>query len=189
METDDTIHRARQGDESAWRKLMHKHQHVIFRLAYLILGDPDEADDVAQETFIRAHDSFESFEAEKPLRPWLYRIAANLAYNHRRSIGRRWEALKRFGRVKPDKEENPEKLSIKQIQAQNLREAVTQLKRTDQMVIYYYYFLGLSVDETAHVLEVAPGTVKSRLHRARNRLQGLIKREYPFLLEKDIRNE
>lgn len=183
------IRQAREGDESAWRNIIQEHQQVIFRLAYLILGDPDEAEDVAQETFIRAHDSFESFDAGKPLRPWLYRIAANLAYNHRRSWGRRWEALKRMGRNRPDREENPEELSIRQIQARQLREAVARLKKTDQMVIYYYYFLGLSVDETAHVLEVAPGTVKSRLHRARNRLQGLIKREYPSLLEKDIRNE
>ena len=88
---------ARQGDAFAWERLVGEHQQPVFRLAYLLLGDPDEAQDVAQETFIRAYHALHRFDNERPLRPWLLRIAANLAYNRQRSLRRYLAALKRLG--------------------------------------------------------------------------------------------
>jgi RNA polymerase sigma-70 factor (ECF subfamily) len=182
LNSSETIRRARLRDESAWNDLVHQHQEAIFRLAYLILGNADDAKDIAQEAFIRAYDNFESFDSDKPLRPWLYRIASNLAYNHRRSAGRRWAALQRFRRSRSDNPPRlPEVLSIEQSEAKNLRDAVARLKRADQEIIYLRYFMDLSVDETANSLGIASGTVKSRQHRALKRLQGVIQREYPDL--------
>lgn len=182
MNSSELIQRARLRDESAWNDLVHQHQEAIFRLVYLILGNADDARDVTQDTFIRAYDNFERFESDKPLRPWLYRIASNLAYNHHRSAGRRWATLQRFERTQSESAPQlPEVLSIEQTEAQNLRDAVARLKRVDQEIIYLRYFLHLSVDETANSLGIAPGTVKSRQHRALKRLQGVIQRDYPDL--------
>jgi DNA-directed RNA polymerase specialized sigma24 family protein len=77
----DLIQEARQGDGAAWEALMRLHQQPVYRFAYLMLGDPDEAEDAAQETFIRAFRSLDRFDLSRPLRPWLLSIAANLSKN------------------------------------------------------------------------------------------------------------
>jgi RNA polymerase sigma-70 factor (ECF subfamily) len=177
----DLIQRARQGDELAWADLVRQHQTAIFRLAYLLLGDPDDAEDAAQEAFIRAYRALESFDTSRPLRPWLLRITANLAHNRQRSLGRYWAALKRFGRLQDEGTLHPEARSQQSFQAQTLRDAVSRLKQSDQEVIYLRYFLNLSVEETAQAIDAAPGTVKSRSHRALKRLRALIEHRYPSL--------
>jgi RNA polymerase sigma-70 factor (ECF subfamily) len=158
-----------------------QHQTAIFRLAYLLVGDPDDAEDVAQEAFIRAYHALDSFDTSRPMRPWLLRITANLAHNRQRALGRYWAALKRLGRSQERPTQHPEARSQHAIQAETLREAVSRLKPADQEVIYLRYFLDLSVEEAAQAIGTAPGTVKSRSHRALNRLRGLIERQYPSL--------
>jgi RNA polymerase sigma factor (sigma-70 family) len=106
LEEIDLIKRARQGDQAVWITLVGEHQEAIFRLAYLILGDPDDAKDIAQETFMRAFRSLDSFDEHRPLKPWLLRIATNLSRNQRRASGRYWAALTRFGRREIDEKRN-----------------------------------------------------------------------------------
>jgi len=160
---------------------MRAHQEPVFRLAYLLLGDPDEAEDIAQETFLRAYKALDRFDTERPLRPWLLRIASNLAHNHHRSIGRYLAALTRFAQQDPD--------SIKQTtlkpedDSHTLWQAVKKLTRPFQEVIYLRYFLDMSESEMAETLDTPAGTVKSRLHRALSKLRGIIERDYPELKE------
>ncbi|MBV9786854.1 MAG: hypothetical protein JOZ51_01680, partial [Chloroflexi bacterium] len=71
VDQSDLIVRAQQGDGTAWEHLVRQHQDAVFRLAYLLLGDADDADDVAQETFIRAFGALDRFDPSRPLRPWL----------------------------------------------------------------------------------------------------------------------
>src|SRR3954471_20314880 len=97
----ELIARARQGSDPAWQALVGMHQTAIFRLAYLLLGDTDEAADVAQEAFIRAFHALARFDITRPLRPWLLRIAPNLAHNRRRSVRRYLAALRRQLAVAP----------------------------------------------------------------------------------------
>ena len=85
--------------KSPGRALVRAHQTPVFRLAYLLLGSADEAEDVTQETFIRAYRSLGRFDTSRPLRPWLFKIAANLAHNQRRSMGRYLAALGRLFQV------------------------------------------------------------------------------------------
>lgn len=165
----DLISRARQGDETAYEMLVQEHQEAVFRLAYLLLGDPGDADDVAQETFIHAFKALDRFDTTRPVRPWLLRIASNLASNRRRAMRRYLSALERMVRADPDalasKEDSPK------WDAQALWQAVRQLERADQEIIYLRYFLELSELEIAETLGIAQGTVKSRLHRALGRLR------------------
>lgn len=173
----DLVRQARGGDEQAWESIVTDHRQAVFRLAYLTLGDPDEAEDVAQEVFIRAIRYLKRFDGTRPLRPWLLRIASNLARNRRRSIGRYWRALQRAGR-----EANPQP-ELELEGARLLWRAVQRLAHTDQQCIYLRYFLELSEREMAEALKVAPGTVKSRLHRALRRLRGVIEKDFPELQE------
>lgn len=170
---------ARQGDGYAWERLVGEHQQPVFRLAYLLLGDPDEAQDTAQETFIRAYHALDRFDAQRPLRPWLLRIAANLAYNRQRSLRRYLAALKRLAQDQPHT--SPAASQANQGGEQLLGEAVGRLKWQHREAIYLRYFLAMSEVEMADALGIAPGTVKSRLHRALDSLRKLIEQEYPYL--------
>jgi RNA polymerase sigma-70 factor (ECF subfamily) len=175
------IQHARQGDETAWESLVRDHQEPIFRFAYLFLHDADEAQDVAQEAFIRAYHHLDGFDTSRPLRPWLLSITANLARNRRRSLGRYWAALTRWFKSKPAPDAGVEALSSHHFQKQSMWEAIRGLGQSDQEIIYLRYFLDFSVSETAEILQVADGTVKSRLHRALGRLKAVIERDYPGL--------
>lgn len=160
------VQRARAGDEAAWVMIMRNHETAVFRLAYLMLGNGDaaEADDIAQETFIRAYRKLQRFEVGRELRPWLLSIAANLARNRRRSAGRYWGAMQRWlNQRAPELHAPPPELDEA---AQMLWQAVQTLKPEAQQAIYLRYFLELSEAETANILGVAIGTVKSRTHRA-----------------------
>lgn len=176
------IEDARQGDEAAWEALVRTYQEPVFRLAYLFLGDPDEAEDAAQETFLRAFRALARFDASRPLRPWLLQIVANLARNRRRSVGRYWAALQRqFVKETPTTYPDVEAYANTRLQSTRLWEAVRRLRDEDQQMIYLRFFLELPVGEAADAAGVAEGTVKSRTSRALGRLRAVIEREFPDL--------
>ena len=177
------IRHAVSGDAAAWEPLVLAHQEAVFRLAYLILGDPDDAADVAQEAFLRAWNHIKRFDTTRPLRPWLLSIVTNLARNRYRSAGRYLATLTRAFRNVPAPV-NIEEKSAQHLEARELWKAVQSLSMPDQQIVYLRYFLDLSVNETAQVLQVAEGTVKSRLSRALERLRGIIKQEFPVLADR-----
>lgn len=179
----DLIRGAAQGDQDAYETLVRRYEEPVFRLAYLIVGDPDDAKDIAQETFIRAYHHLHRFDPERPLRPWLLQIAKNLARNRQRALGRYVAALSRAFSTAPLADHSAEAEHARQGETQALWDAIRQLARQDQEIIYLRYFLELSVDETASVLNIQPGTVKSRLSRALRRLRGIVQEDFPLLYE------
>jgi len=177
------ILKARRGDNAAWAELMRRHQQSVFRLAYLLLGDAAEAEDAAQDCLIRAYRSLHRFDESRPLRPWLLRIVSNLASNRRRSLARYWAALQKAARAEPQSGSQMPHSSEAAEKAKNLWNAVERLPVRMQKVLYLRYFLELSVEETSAALALPEGTVKSQTHRALNRLQEIISRDFPFLEE------
>jgi RNA polymerase sigma factor (sigma-70 family) len=174
---------AANGDAAAWEPLVLANQEAVFRLAYLLIGDPDDAEDVAQETFLRAWNHLGRFDQTRPLRPWLLSIAANLARNRRRSAGRYVAALTRAFRNEQPNQPGVEEKNVQHTDASDLWKAVQTLSTADQQIVYLRYFLELSVAETAGVLQIAEGTVKSRLNRALEKLRAVIDRDFPVLSE------
>jgi len=176
--------RARQGDELAWSWLVAQHQEAVFRLAYLIAGDAADAEDVAQSVFIRAYLKLDQYDDSRPLRPWLLGITANQARNKRRSIGRYWHMVGRF--LDAHRAETVTEPPADRADAAPLWQAVRRLPEASRSVIYLRYFLDLSEAETAEALNIAPGTVKSRAHRALKKLRRIIEEEYPELADERI---
>lgn len=170
---------ARAGDEGAWETLMRAHQEPVFRLAYLITENAADADDVAQDAFVRAFLKLDQYDETRPLRPWLLGITANLARNRRRSLGRYWRAVQRFWQA--NREETAVSPVADRSDAALLRQAVRKLPASAQEIIYLRYFLQLSEAETAETLAIARGTVKSRAHRALQKLRRILEEEYPEL--------
>ena len=182
MEEAALVRHAVNGDAAAWESLVEIHQEAVFRLAYLLLGDPDDAKDIAQEAFLRAWRHLRRFDTTRPLRPWLLSIAANLARNRRRSAGRYLTALMRSFREEPVMERIEDR-SARDLQARELWKAVQRLNVLDQQIVYLRYFLELPVAETAEILHVPEGTVKSRLSRALEKLRNIIQQDFPLLSE------
>jgi len=170
-----------RGDPAAWEALVRGHQEAVFRMAYLLLGDPDDAQDAAQEAFLRAYASLPRFDVHRPLRPWLLRIVTNVARNRQRSVGRYFAALTRYARSDPEAliQRAPEQPA----DTAALWRAVRRLPADFQQAIYLRYFLEMSESEIAATMQVPPGTVKSRLNRGLTRLRQIIQRDFPELKE------
>ena len=165
------VRRARAGDREAFGVLVTRHQRAALRTAFAIGGSESEAEDVTQEAFVKAFRSLRRFEEGRPLRPWLMQIVANEARNRRRSRGRRERLAVRAASVGGGPSGSTEDLALGEVTAGELRAALARLDDRDRTVIALRYFAGLSEAETAAALEVPPGTVKSRLSRALDRLR------------------
>jgi RNA polymerase sigma-70 factor (ECF subfamily) len=163
---------SRAGDHEAFAALVRRHAEVAFRAAYVVLGDADAAADAAQEGFIAMHSALGRFRAGEPVRPWLLTIVGNRARNLRRGAGRRVAAELRgeVARPRPAEPSAEQEAAGRERRARVLA-AVNALAPEDRAVIACRYYLDLSEAETAALLAVAPGTVKSRLFRARERLR------------------
>jgi RNA polymerase sigma factor (sigma-70 family) len=162
---------ARAGDVGAYEELVRRYAAAAVRLAHAVCGSATEADDAVQEAFVKAFHSLHRFRADAPLRPWLMRIVANEAKNRRRSSGRRARlAVVAAGR-RSDAPAGPEDAAISTAESRAVLAAVAALPERDREVISYRYFAGLSERETAEAIGCPPGTVKSRLARALERLR------------------
>jgi RNA polymerase sigma factor (sigma-70 family) len=168
----ELVSRARHGDADAYGALVAAHQEMTYRTAYLVLGDAAEAQDAAQEAFVRAFRALGRFREGEPFRPWLLRIAVNAARNRRRSAGRRRGLELRVGASLPrDAVAQSAEASVLAAERRTaLVEAVNDLSADDRLVIGARYFLDLAEAEIAALLGIPRGTVKSRLSRARGRL-------------------
>jgi RNA polymerase sigma factor (sigma-70 family) len=169
----DLVEAARRGDGVAFAELVRAHQEIAFRTAYLITRNAADAEDAAQDGFVKAYYALPRFRRGAPLRPWLLRIVANEARNRRRSEGRRQAlALRAADRVPSgDAAPSPEGQAVAADERARLLEALEELPDDQRLTVACRYLLDLSEEETAAALGVRRGTVKSRLARALERLR------------------
>lgn len=172
---DTTLIRAAQGgDVAAYEELVRRYQDVAFRCAYLVLRSADDANDVTQDAFIRAHAALPGFHSEAAFRPWLLAIVGNQARNHRRARGRR-EALALRAADGSDRwAPSPEAGVLDAERRRRLLAAIEGLRDEDRQVITLRWFAELNEAEMAALLDRPPGTVKSRLSRAMQRLRAAL---------------
>jgi RNA polymerase sigma-70 factor (ECF subfamily) len=165
----ELIVRAKQHDQDAIEQLVRRYQDVAFRVACVITGDADEAQDATQTGYIKALQALPTFRIDAPFRPWLLRIVANEAKNRVRSSVRRAAAPldERLISLEP----TPHELAERDERQRELLDTIRTLGPEDQQIIAYRYFLDLSESEMAELLDCPRGTVKSRLSRATSRLR------------------
>ncbi|OGO54105.1 MAG: hypothetical protein A2V84_02145 [Chloroflexi bacterium RBG_16_70_13] len=166
------IERACAGEVMAYEELVRRYQDVAVRTAHVIAPAAD-ADDAAQEAFVKAWIALPRFRAGAPFRPWLLQIVANEARNRRRSAGRREGLAIRATADRPsdDAAPSPETAALVAERRAHLLAAINRLRDDDREIIAARYFLELSEAEAADVLRIPRGTVKSRLSRALGRLR------------------
>lgn len=168
----ELVRRAQRGDVGAYEIIVARHQETAFRTAYLITRNAADAEDATQEAFVKAYAALGRFDVARALRPWLLRIVINEARNRRRAEGRREHlAARAAAQVSGEAAPSSETAALRSVETEVLRGAVTALPERDRMLIYLRYFLDLSEEETAVVLGVRRGTVKSRTARTLARLR------------------
>lgn len=170
----DLIRTAQKGDGRAFGEIVRRYQRAVYRVAYGLTRSPSDADDLAQETFVRAYQALSRFRVGEPLYPWLARIATNLAFSlHRRrrrrpetSIEPLVEAGRQWGIDADPADEMAERERHR-----HLEQAFETLKPEHQAVLVLRAIQDLSYEEIAATLKVPVGTVMSRLSRARAELK------------------
>ena len=173
---------AQDGDREAFGWLVERYQRVAYRAAYLVVRDETAAEEVAQDGFVRAFRSLHRFRAEEPFRPWLLQIVSNLARNELRARGRRRGLLGRLLRGDaPPTDPGPAPAHEAGARAEALLTAIAELSAEDQEVLHLRYYLELPEREIAAAIGQRPGTVKSRLSRAKERLRATIDEHYAGL--------
>lgn len=172
------VRRAQAGDRDAFSMIARRYLPRVYRVAYRVVRNHEDASDVAQETLIRAYGSLDRFDAGRPVFPWLYQIARNLSLNRIERVRRRETGLS-----EPDAlsgaYEGPEEAVVGASEAQRIREAVGMLNEQHRQVIELNHFRECSYQEIADTLGIPIGTVMSRLYHARRHLRQLLESEQP----------
>ena len=153
---------------------MRRYQRRVYAVAYRICRRSDVAEDVAQETFLRAYRALDRFEVGRPFGPWVVRIAANLAINRKRSPREREQALPEGHAETPAVSPDPLGRLLETEAGAVLEKAVGELPEEQRAVFVLRIYEDLSYQEIAEALGVADGTVMSRLSRARARLRTVL---------------
>jgi len=177
----ELIERCLAGDAAAFEPLVERYRQRVWRLAYQILRDREEAWDCAQEAFVRAYHSLPSFRGQSAFYTWLFRITVNVATDRHRARGAQARAFgaervpeEEWRRVTPDPGAGPDKAAVQSEQRARIRQALDVLPPKARTIIMLSDVEGLSYREIAEVLRCPIGTVMSRLHNARKRLKALL---------------
>ena len=176
------VDQARKGDQNAFRVLVEKYQRKAFAVALGVVRDQDDAKDICQEAFLRAYRGLDNFDGEAQFFTWLYRIVHNLAIDHLRKQRVSMTPLEDAERTVPA-EDHVDINPIRKLANGRLREriqaALGKLTPAHRSVLMLREIEGLSYKEIAQVAGVPIGTVMSRLARARERLQTILKLNAP----------
>jgi RNA polymerase sigma-70 factor (ECF subfamily) len=183
LQDTDLVFQARSGDAEASNELVRRYRTAAFRFALQLTGNREDALDVTQDAMVRFLSTLESFDADRPVRPWLFRIVRNKAYDlGRRQKVRRAESLDELLEkgMPPPVQAVPhpvEKFELEELR-RRVWSALTRLGDKQREILVLREYQDLSYGEISEVLGVPTGTVMSRLHRARRALREV-------LLEKD----
>ena len=185
------IERARQGDKAALAEIVETHQHTVYNVALRMCGNPHDAEDTLQETFLNALQAMPKFAGRSQLSTWLYRIASNVCLMQRRReamtpdflsmddpLGASEESADDFRldqsfmvRAGVDWTVKPEEVLLDNELREVMEEAITRVPPALRIVFIWRDLEGMSTAETAEILGISEGTVKVRLHRARLHLR------------------
>jgi len=176
----ELVRRWRAGEGSAFAVLIRRHERRVYRLLLRMLGSREEAEDATQETFLNLHRHGHRFRGDALFSTFVYRVAANAALNRRRTLGRshaRAAALAReheAGVDLPTAPLDPERAAASEEERKGVHAALLELPTRLRLPLVLYDLEGLPYPEIATLLDLPEGTVKSRIHRARERMRELL---------------
>lgn len=168
------ISRARDGDQEAFRQLVERYQGAVYNLAYRMLGDPGDAEDAAQEIFVRIYRQLGRYDPARKFSTWTLAIATNYCIDQLRRRRMQLVPLENIIPWARAREAGPEGEAITQEERDEVQRLITRLPEKYRAPLVLRYFDELSCAEIAEVLGMPEGTVKTQIHRARKALGKLI---------------
>ncbi len=179
------VERAAKGDREAYRVLVEKYQNRVYSLVLSMTKSREDAEDIVQESFVKAYLSLKNFRGDSSFYTWIYRVAYNMAIDFQRRNSRRGEVLS-SPKLNEDGQEsraleavatdgNPEESAERKQLAESLGKAMSQLSEEHRTVVMLREVDGMSYSEIADVLGLSQGTVMSRIHYAKKYLQKALK--------------
>jgi RNA polymerase sigma-70 factor (ECF subfamily) len=181
MADSDLITRAAAGDPAAFQALVERHRSMVYRVAYQFAGNHHDAEDIAQEVFIKVYRSLDKFRQDAQLSSWMYRIVMNACIDHRRRQSPAGSAP--FGEEAehkllntPEETPDPENRAYAGELGQVLESEINRLPHGQRLVFIMRHHQGLKLGEIAEALGLAEGTVKRQLHAAVHRLRQALTR-------------
>lgn len=182
MTEQELVLRAKAGDDEAFAQLMQANEKRVYNLTLRMTGSPEDAMDLAQEAFLNAWRGLKFFKGDSAFSTWVYRLASNACIDHLRRKKRRQDIdlpMPTAGEDDsqpdiPDDRFRPEQALERQELRQTLTQALDQLSNEHRQVLVMRELNGLSYQEIADVLDLEPGTVKSRIARARISLRKIL---------------
>lgn len=181
----ECVQRLQNGDTDAFEILVRRHQKTIFNLVYRMLGDYDDAAEIAQEVFLSAYRSIAQFRGDANFSTWLYRIAINHASTRRKSLAKANQRRAPLDNTDPVDHRHPDPAdAVAQREIQfRVQSALNTLDPDEATIILLRDMQDVPYEEVARMLDVPVGTVKSRLHRARQTLKAKL---MPFFGERNL---
>jgi RNA polymerase sigma-70 factor (ECF subfamily) len=180
MDDAQLIPLAAQGDRAAFQTLVERHRSMVYRVAYQFAGNHHDADDIAQEVFIKVHRSLPRFRQDAQFTSWLYRIAMNACIDHRRRHAPRASDDDDFAlRNRAVGEPGPEDRAYAGELGAALQAAIDRLPPRQRLIFGMRHFEDLKLIEIARALGLAEGTVKRQLHAAVHRLRDILRDARP----------
>jgi RNA polymerase sigma-70 factor (ECF subfamily) len=178
VDDDGDVERARRGDQEAFRGLVLRHSRNVFRVAYRLTGNEQDAEDVVQETFLKAYRQLGRFESRARFSSWLHRIAANCAYDTLRRRVRQREDAQDEAPVVPSEAPSAERLVFSAEIQGRLKGAMARLSPSERSAFLLRHHEGLSIEEIGDALGVESSAAKQSIFRAvrkmRAALQGMV---------------
>jgi RNA polymerase sigma-70 factor (ECF subfamily) len=162
--------RTLQGDAEAFRALVERHSVFVFRLAFRITGNPQDAEDVVQESFLRAYRELRSFDQRSGFRTWLYRIAANYALDLLRARERRSGNPEPLMTL-PCRAPTPERMALSGEIRGMLQNAMEELSHSERVAFVLRHFEGMGIEEVSRALGCQAGAAKHSVFRAVQKLR------------------
>lgn len=184
MQDELLIRRAQRGDADAFEQLLLEHQKNVYNLCYRMAGNPDDAMDLSQETFLRAWRCLDQYQFASAFSTWLYRLCSNICIDFLRRRRRQQTVPLTFEDADgeeqtyavPDAQLLPEEQVELKLTRETLAAAMAQLLPEHRAVLQLRVVNEMSYEQIADVLDIQIGTVKSRLSRARNQLKKILER-------------
>ena len=170
----ELIERCLEGDQGAFRALVEDHMRAVYNLAFNFVRSHDEADDLAQETFVKAFQSLASFRGDAGIGTWLHRIVTNLALDRLRQRQRRLTRMVSLDdRLAQDLSTEADDVMMTDLRL-HIERALYQLPTLQRAVVILRHMDGLSTKQVSDILECSEGTVKTHLHRALKKMQKML---------------
>jgi RNA polymerase sigma-70 factor, ECF subfamily len=187
----EVLNQAQKGSSQAFTQVVEAYQRPVYNLCYRMLGDPDEAEDAAQETFLRAYDSIRRYDRQRPFSTWLLSIAAHYSIDQLRKRRLNFFSMDAYPELDlPDLSPGPEAAFKMNEDQQRVKALLASLNPQDRAAVVMYYWYDFSYEEIAQSLNLTVSAVKSRLHRSRLALaQTWTEQESPNHLAERKRHE